>query len=109
MTQTSLIHPTAVVDRAAEIDETVRIGPFTVIEAGVSIESGTTVGPHVHLQGITEIGPDTCEILPAGLVGRVCAGTDYWVTGADVRVDLPTWRRNSLRDKGFQRAAISTP
>ncbi len=50
------IHPTAVIDPAAEIDSEATIGPFVVIEAGVKIGAGTSIGPHVHIQGLTTIG-----------------------------------------------------
>ena len=51
-----MIHPQAVVDRAAEIDEGVEIGPFAVIGAGVRIGAGTQIGSHVVIKGRTEIG-----------------------------------------------------
>lgn len=52
------IHPTAIIDPKAEIDPSVEIGPYAVIEADVSIGRGTKIGPYVHIQGIAEIGED---------------------------------------------------
>ena len=52
------IHPTAIVDRKAEIDASVTIGPYTVIGPHVKIAAGTTVGPHVVIEGHTTIGRD---------------------------------------------------
>jgi len=40
------IHPTAVIDPKAQIDEGVEIGPFTVIGEDVQIGAGTKIGPH---------------------------------------------------------------
>lgn len=52
------IHPTAIIDREAQIDSTVTVGPFAVIEAGVSIGAGTEVRPHAVISGHTTIGRD---------------------------------------------------
>jgi UDP-N-acetylglucosamine acyltransferase len=53
-----LIHPTALVDAQAQIDSSVRIGPFCVIGPEVRIGPGTAIGPHVCIQGRTRIGSD---------------------------------------------------
>ena len=52
------IHPTAIVEPGAELDATVSIGEFSVVRAGVSIASGTTVGAHCVIEGRTRIGRD---------------------------------------------------
>ncbi len=52
------IHPTAIVDPAAQIDATVTIGPYAVIGPHVCIGAGTTVGPHTVIEGRTTIGRD---------------------------------------------------
>jgi UDP-N-acetylglucosamine acyltransferase len=50
------IHPTALVDKGAEIDSTVEIGPYSVIGSKVRIGAGTRVESHVVIQGKTTIG-----------------------------------------------------
>ena len=50
------IHPTAIVDPAAELDDTVEVGPWSVIGAGVRIGAATCIGPHVVVEGRTTIG-----------------------------------------------------
>ncbi|ACC97645.1 Acyl-(acyl-carrier-protein)/UDP-N- acetylglucosamine O-acyltransferase [Elusimicrobium minutum Pei191] len=40
------IHPSAVVDKSAVLEDNVEIGPFVVIGANVKIGSGSYVGPH---------------------------------------------------------------
>jgi len=50
------IHPTAIVESGAQIDEGVEIGAYSVIGAHVAIGSGTVVGPHVVVEGHTTIG-----------------------------------------------------
>ena len=52
------IHPTAIVDKAAEIDASVLIGPYAVIGPHVRIGAGTTVGAHCVIEGHTRIGRD---------------------------------------------------
>jgi UDP-N-acetylglucosamine acyltransferase len=53
-----LIHPSAIIDPAAIINDGVSIGPYSIIGAGVEIGAGTTIGPHVVLKGPTRIGKD---------------------------------------------------
>lgn len=57
------IHPTAVIDPKAQIDDNVEIGPLTVIGEDVQIGSGTKIGPHCILEFCT-------------------VGKDNWFTGA---------------------------
>ena len=52
------IHPTALVDPGARLDEGIEVGAYTVIGAGVEIGAGTKVGPHVVIEGPTRIGRD---------------------------------------------------
>lgn len=52
------IHPTALVDPAAELDDSVSVGPYSVIGPHVRIGAGTTVGPHCVIEGHTTIGRD---------------------------------------------------
>jgi len=53
-----LIHPTAVVDPSAQLDENVEVGAYTIIGADVAIGRGTRIGPHALVRGPTEIGRD---------------------------------------------------
>ena len=57
-TGASRIHPTALIDSAAELDSTVEVGPYAVIGAGVRIGSGTRIGAHTVVEGPTTIGRD---------------------------------------------------
>ena len=54
-----MIHPTAVIDPAAEIGKDVTVGPYTVISGKVTIGDGCVIGPHVCIEGVTTIGPGT--------------------------------------------------
>ncbi len=53
-----MIHPTAVVDPKAEIAPSATIGPWSMIGAGVEIDEGSWIGPHVVINGPTRIGRD---------------------------------------------------
>lgn len=50
------IHKTAIVDPAAELHDSVVIGPYTIIEKGVRIGQESIVGPHALISGRTTIG-----------------------------------------------------
>ncbi len=52
------IHPSAIVDPKAQLDEGVEIGPYSIIGPNVVIGAGTKVGPHVVIEGHTTIGRD---------------------------------------------------
>ena len=62
------IHPTAIVDRGAELAADVQVGPFAVIGAGVTIGAGTIIKSHSVVDGPTVIGQN-CQIGPAAYVG----------------------------------------
>lgn len=53
-----VIHATAIIDPSARLDDTVEVGPYSVIGAGVEIGPGTVVGPHVVIVGPCRIGSD---------------------------------------------------
>ena len=63
-----MIHPTAIVDKNAEIDASVEIGPYCVIQRNVIIKKGTKLLSHVVIQGRTEIG-ENCTISPFASLG----------------------------------------
>ncbi|QEI06270.1 acyl-ACP--UDP-N-acetylglucosamine O-acyltransferase [Pigmentiphaga aceris] len=52
------IHPTAIVDPAAQLDSSVTVGAYTLIGPNVRIDAGTTIGPHCVFDGHTTIGRD---------------------------------------------------
>lgn len=52
----SKIHPTALVDAAANLAPDVEIGAFSIVGPKVRIGSGSWIGPHVVVTGRTTIG-----------------------------------------------------
>jgi UDP-N-acetylglucosamine acyltransferase len=51
-----VIHPTAVVDAAADVHPTATIGPYAVVEGAVHVGAGTHVMAHAVLRGATYLG-----------------------------------------------------
>jgi UDP-N-acetylglucosamine acyltransferase len=52
------IHPTALVDPKAALDESVEVGAYSIIGPNVRIGARTKIGPHVVIDGHTTIGCD---------------------------------------------------
>lgn len=50
------IHPTAVIDKSAELDSSVCVGPYAIINENVTIGAGTKVAGHAVISGPTTIG-----------------------------------------------------
>lgn len=63
-----MIHPTAIVDKNAEIDASVDIGPYCIIQGNVIIKKGAKLISHVVIQGRTEVG-EGCTISPFASLG----------------------------------------
>ena len=53
------IHPTAIVDPAAQIGRDVEIGPYCVIGAGAEIGERSHIQAHAVIEGSVTIGPET--------------------------------------------------
>lgn len=64
------IHPSAVVERGAQIDPTASVGPFCVIGPNVVIRENVVLKSHVVITGDTEIGEGT-TVFPFAVIGEV--------------------------------------
>ncbi len=73
------IHPTAIVDKTAEIDPSVEVGAYAVIEPHTRIDAGTRIYPHAYVSEWTTLGPG-CQIHPFAMVGHL--PQDISFTGA---------------------------
>lgn len=62
------IHPTAIVDPAAEIGDGVSIGPYSVVGPDVKLGTGCVLMSHVVVDGRTDIGANT-RIYPFASIG----------------------------------------
>jgi len=87
------IHPSAIVDPAAELDSSVTIGPFTVIGPHVKIGAGTTVGAHCVIEGHTTIGRDN-RIFQFNSLGAIPQDKKY----AGEPCELTIGDRNTVRE-----------
>jgi UDP-N-acetylglucosamine acyltransferase len=79
------IHPTAVIDRRAEIHEEVEIGPYVVVEGVARIGRGTRVMAHAYIAGWTEVGENN-EIHPGVVLGDAPQDKAYHGEESYVRV-----------------------
>lgn len=70
------IHATAIVDRKAEIDEDVHVGPYCVVGAGVRIGKGSKLRSHVVVEGRTTLGREN-TIFPFASVGSMPQDLKY--------------------------------
>jgi UDP-N-acetylglucosamine acyltransferase len=88
-----LIDQRAVVDRAAELDGDVSVGPFAVIGPDVTIGAGTWIGPHVVINGPTRIGREN-RIHQFASIGD--APQDRKYSGEPTRLEIGD--RNVIRE-----------
>ncbi len=63
-----MIHPTAIIDPAAQVSSEVEIGPYCIVGANVSIDSGCVLQSHVVIEGHTTIGKDN-TFFPFSAIG----------------------------------------
>ena len=89
----SNIHPSAVVDPAAELDSSVTVGPYTVIGPHVKVGAGTTIGPHCVIEGHTTIGRDN-RIFQFNSLGAIPQDKKY----AGESCELVIGDRNTIRE-----------
>jgi UDP-N-acetylglucosamine acyltransferase len=55
--QAARLHPTAIVDRRAELAADVEVGPYAIVEAGVILGEGCVLHAHAVVRGPTTLGP----------------------------------------------------
>ena len=87
------IHPTAVVDRRAEVDPTADIGPYVVIDGPVRIGPRTRVMAHAFLTADTALGADNV-IHPGAILGHEPQDLAY----RDAPTGLRIGDRNVVRE-----------
>lgn len=62
------IHPTAIVEPGADLDDGVTIGAYAYIGGQVKMGKGTRVHHHATVEGMTLMGPEN-EVFPYALIG----------------------------------------
>lgn len=83
ISSSAIIHSTAIVSEKANIGDNVYIGPFSIVEDGVTIKSGTKLLSHVVVKGNTEIGYNN-TIFQFVTIGEINQDLKY--QGEDTRV-----------------------
>ena len=88
-----MIHPTAIIDDQAQLDENVRIGPYSIIGAEVEIGGGTEIGSHVVINGPSRIGKDN-RIFQFASIGEIPQDKKF----KGERTSLEVGDRNVIRE-----------
>jgi UDP-N-acetylglucosamine acyltransferase len=87
------VHPTAVVDTAAEIASDVEVGPYCVIGAGVRLGKGTKISSHVVIEGRTTLGEGNV-VFPFATIGTVPQDLKYKGEPSELLIG----NRNTIRE-----------
>ena len=105
----SAIHPTAIVDARAELDNSVSVGPYAVIGANVRIGGGTTVGAHTVIEGPTTIGREN-RIFQFASLGAAPQDMKYRGEPTELHIgdrntirEFCTFNRGTVQDQGVTR------
>ena len=96
-----MIHPSAIVDKHAELDSTVEVGPYAVIGPKVRIGPRTRVGAHAVIEGDTTIGEGNA-IFQFAAIGAIPQDLKY--AGEPTRLVIG----NSNRIREFATVHIGT-
>ncbi len=103
------IHPTAVVDKQAELDEDVVISAFAYIGPRVYIGKGTIIKPHAYIEENAKIGKNNV-IGPYVVIGTPPQHLEYkgeetWVEIGDGNIirEFATIHRGTAKDQGLTR------
>ncbi|HVY02488.1 MAG TPA: acyl-ACP--UDP-N-acetylglucosamine O-acyltransferase [Caulobacterales bacterium] len=91
--QGAVIHPTAIVERGAEIGAGAEIGPYCIVSGTARIGEGVRLIGHVQVMGRTTIGAG-CEVWPFAVLGGMPQFADY----TDADTDLIVGERNVIRE-----------
>ncbi|MEM7675119.1 MAG: acyl-ACP--UDP-N-acetylglucosamine O-acyltransferase [Myxococcota bacterium] len=89
------IHPTAVVDAAAQIGPGVRIGPFAVVGPNVVLGPGCVLHAHVVVDGDTELGAEV-EVFPQAVLGMAPQDLKYDGRRTRLRIGARTVLREGV-------------
>ncbi|RLE07867.1 acyl-[acyl-carrier-protein]--UDP-N-acetylglucosamine O-acyltransferase [Candidatus Aerophobetes bacterium] len=72
----AFVHPTAIVEPGAQLEEEVEVGPYSIIGKNVRIGRRTRIGPGVLIEGWTSIGAD-CIICKGTAIGGLPQDTHF--------------------------------
>lgn len=104
-----MIHPTAIIDPSARLAADVKVGPYSIIGAGVEIGAGTEIASHVVIKGPTTIG-ERNRIFQFASVGEDCQDKKF--AGEPTRLEIGddnqireyvSLHRGTVQDQGLTR------
>lgn len=103
----TIIHPSAVVHKKAQLDYNIKIGPGCVIGPDVSIGKNTRLDSGVQISGVTEIGADN-RFWPHSVIGAEPQDLSYKdeptrvvIGGRNVFREFMTVHRGTPKDKAL--------
>ncbi len=103
------IHPTVIIDKEAEIADSVSIGPYSIIGPKVFIDKDTKIGSHVVIHSHTKIGKG-CQIYSFASIGGSpqdlkYKGEETWVEIGNYNIirEYVTINRGTARGGGITR------
>jgi UDP-N-acetylglucosamine acyltransferase len=88
-----MIHPTAIIEKGAELGTGVKIGPYCVVGPNVKLGNGVELKSHVAVDGYTTIGDETV-VFPFASLGH--APQDLKFKGE--KSELLIGKRNKIRE-----------
>jgi len=91
------IHPTAIVDSAAELAEGVEVQPYSIIGPHVTIGADTVIGPHCVIEGRTVIGERN----------RFSSSANIGVVSQDLKHDFDFIGRTTIGDDNHFREFVT--
>lgn len=98
----SNIHPTAIIAPSAQIDESVKIGAFSMVGENVCIGANTVLHSHVVVKKNTRIGQEN-EIFQFASLGEDCQDLKY--NGEETWLEIGDY--NSIREScSFHRGTV---
>jgi UDP-N-acetylglucosamine acyltransferase len=105
----TVIHPSAIVDPRAQLDDSVEVGAYSIIGPDVTIGARTKVGPHVVIDGHTTIGADNVfyqfSSIGAAPQDKKYAGepTSLEIGDRNLIREFCTFNRGTVQDGGVTR------
>ncbi len=70
------VHPTALIERGAQLDDDVTVGAYAIIGKNVKIATGTVIDAFAQVLGFTEIARN-CHIFSYAVVGNIPQDLKY--------------------------------
>lgn len=102
------IHPTAIVDAAAELADDVEIGPYAVIEGPVRLGARTRLRAHACIVGDTWLGADN-DVFPGAAIGHAPQDLSYRGAPSGVRIgDRNVFREGATVHRGTAEGSLTT-